>query len=102
VGLAGLALGIASLGGHPPPIILLTYLAFGALLLGDWAHKRPTLNELKRLVILTIAVGLIAILIAAAALLPFLELLVHGQSYKNAEVAQFGPSPYRQANIPSS
>src|SRR6516162_10665001 len=101
VGVAGLALGIASLGGHPS-FILLTYLGFGAWLLGEWAHKWPTLNELKRPVILVSAVGLIAILIAAAGLLPFLELLVHGQSYKNAEVAQFGPSPYRQANIPSS
>ena len=87
VGVAGLALGIASLGGHPP-IILLTYLGFGAWLLGEWAHQRPTLHELRRLVILTIAVGLIAILIAAAGLFPFLELWVHGESYKNAEVAQ--------------
>ena len=88
VGVAGLALGIASLGGHPA-IILLTYLGFGAWLLGEWAHQRPTPNELKRLAILTIAVALIAILIAAAALLPFLELLVHGQSYKNAEATQW-------------
>lgn len=87
VGVAGLALGITSLGGHPS-FILLTYLGFGAWLLGEWAHKRPTPNELKRLVILTIAVGLIAILIAAAGLLPFLEILVHGQSYKNGEFAE--------------
>jgi len=88
VGLAGLALGISSLGGHPS-FILLTFLGFGAWLLGEWARKRPTLKELKLLVILTIAAGLIAFLIAAAGLLPFLELLVHGQSYKNAEVSEF-------------
>jgi hypothetical protein len=87
VGLAGLALGIASLGGHPT-FIVLTYLGFGAWLLGEWARKRPTLHELKCLVILTIAVGLIAILIAAAGLLPFLELLAHGQSYKNSESSE--------------
>jgi hypothetical protein len=87
VGVAGLALGIASLGGHPS-FILLTYLGFGAWLLGEWAHKRPKLNELKGLVILAIAVGLIAILIAAVGLLPFLELVVHGQSYKNAQISE--------------
>jgi hypothetical protein len=87
VGVAGLALGIALLGGHPS-FILLTYLGFGAWLLGEWAHKRPTLNELKALVFLATAVGLIAILTAAAGLLPFLELLVHGQSYKNVDISE--------------
>src|SRR5262249_49280245 len=68
IGFASVALGIASLGGHPS-LIIVVYLGFSAWLLGEWAHTQPRLNEVKRLAHSVVAVGAIALLIAAAGLL---------------------------------
>ena len=87
VGLSGLALGIAALGGHPS-MILLVYLGFGAWVVGECARRRPLLPELKRVVGLLLATGVIAFLVGAVGLLPFLELVAHGFSYKDADVAE--------------
>ena len=87
VAMSGLALGIALHGGHPS-YILLVCLGFGAWILGEWAHKRPPLNEVKHMARLVIAVGVIAFLIAAVGLFPFLELVVHAHSYKYDNVSE--------------
>jgi len=86
VATTGLALGITFLGGNPS-FALIVYLAFGAWILGECLHRQPPLNDLVRLAGLTIAAGSLASLVAAVGLLPFIELLWHGHSYKSTAAA---------------
>lgn len=87
VAISGVALGAALLGGHPS-FALLVSLAFGAWILGYVLQHGPTWRELRTLAGLLVVAGLIALLIAAVGLLPFLELVVHGHTYKNAEISE--------------
>lgn len=84
---AGLALGVAGLGGHPS-MVLLVYVGFVAFVIGAWLRTRPALSEMKRTFVFATIAGMIAVLVAAAALLPFAELVLHGYTYKSADVAE--------------
>ena len=87
VALSGAALGIAALAGHPS-MVLLVYVAYIAWFVGEAAHTRPPLKELARSCALALAAGLVSMLIGALGVLPLLELMAHGYSYKHADIGE--------------
>ena len=84
---AGLVLAIAWFGGHPS-FALIVYLAFGAWLVGECLQRRPPIEEVARVAALALAAGFVALLVAAVTLVPFIELVRHGQSYKDTSSAE--------------
>lgn len=87
VAVSAIGLAAALLGGHPS-LALIVCLAFGAWILGQTLQERPSLRDVVRITGLAVAAGILAALMAAVGLLPFLELLIHGHSYKNADISE--------------
>lgn len=87
MGAAAVVLGVTAHGNHPSYILFVSS-GFGVWLAMAILQRALQGLDWVRAVPMSLGAGVLAVLVSSAAMLPFLELVTQGFSYKDAEVAE--------------